>query len=228
MSLINGGTQTGNRPGCWGRNDIYDLQSRDCRGCGFQTSCRDQIIKQTMNTQPSPVPQVNSPTHIPSYYSTFLQPTPFAQPQQVPQQFAPQAPPMFQQPQPPQQQVSVFKFQPPPVPMQAAPAFQAPRPPSVPVMQPPQPQQLQQQVLMGQQDFYGRVQDPLFYALMAPPPFRPQMEGETFMERVGKNLLLDLTSMACFHLGLALRQMFMPPSLPTQPPKTLVRSVNGQ
>lgn len=220
MSLLAGGNLSGNRPGCWGKTDVYDNQSRDCRGCGFQSSCRDQIIKQTMANQPA-VPNMS----VPSYSTQFLTPTPFAvpQPQQVapppmfhPAAYAPQVPQPPQPPQPQQVPVQVMKFNPPTFPAPAAPPqmFQQPRP--------PQPQPVQQQMGMGMQDFYGRVQDPLFFALMQPPPFRPQMEGETFMERFGKNLMLDLGAMACFHFGLALRQMFLPPQPPSLPPEKVI------
>lgn len=231
MSLIAGGTNSGNRPGCWSNANVYDNQSRECRGCGFQSSCREQVIKQTMNNQPS-VPNVST---IPSYYSQFPQQSvPFATPSPV---APPMPPPMFGPPQPQQPTVMKFTAPPPPAPqqMQMQPQMYAPQQmqqmPQQPMQQQmrpmsPQPQPFQHQVSMGSQDFYGRVQDPLFFALMQPPPFRPQMDGETFMERFGKNLMLDLGAMACFHLGLALRQMFLPPQ-PAQPLQPPERVVNG-
>jgi hypothetical protein len=35
------------RPRCWGRS--YDDATRECRGCGFQVSCKDEIIKMNVN-----------------------------------------------------------------------------------------------------------------------------------------------------------------------------------
>jgi hypothetical protein len=60
------------------------------------------------------------------------------------------------------------------------------------------------------------MQDPLFFTILSPPPFRPQMQGENFGERFFKNLLLDISAMAAGHLMLALRQMILPPLPPGQ------------
>ncbi len=217
MALVLNGPQTGNRPSCWGRTDVYDGNDRECRGCGFQVSCREQVLRVIQSTQPV-IPQIPNPPPMtqPSYYQNFLTPN-------APAPLVPVAPP---QPVPfnPAQPVQIMKFGQPPTVPQVPQMFQQPQvapPPQmfaqrpalpVPVTtQPPVPQ-APQQARFG--DWYGRAQDPLHFALFQPPPFRPQMEGETFFERVGKNLALDLGTMFFFHLGLALRQMILPPAPP--------------
>lgn len=180
------GTQTGNRPSCWGRTDIYDSEDRECRNCGFQSSCRAQVIKLTPTQQ---TPPVNTPA---PYYHSYA---PYTSPQPAP---APVAAP-------------IVKYHPPaPAPIVPAPAPVAPTYTAPVVKAVPAPMQ-QPQAVPVQQDWYGRMQDPLFFTVLSPPPFRPQMQGESFGERVLKNLALDLTAMAAGHLMLALRQMLLPP-----------------
>lgn len=193
MSLIHG---TGNRPGCWGRADVYDADNKECRGCGFQETCRSQVIK-TISAHQVAVPQVsNVPQYSPQYPGFPQQQQQYAVPQQT------QQAPVWQ---PQQLQPRAFV----PAPTYAAPTRVGP-PQPVPPAPVPQ-QQVQPQPGMVPADWYGRMQDPLFFQILSPPPFRGQMQGETFMERVGKNMLLDLGTMAFFHLGLAMRQMFLPP-----------------
>jgi hypothetical protein len=209
MSLSHGDSQSGNRPGCWGRADTFDTESRECRGCGFQITCRSQVINQTLNQQQT-VPQVST---LPSYYS--IQPH-AQQPYAVPKQVA-QAPVPFQAPPAPAPVAAVTRYVPPPAPLpttMTAPYSAPPR--TIQQQPPPQMQQMPQQHPQMTQDFYGRMQDPLFFQILGSPPFRPQMPGENFGERVVKNLLLDLGTMAFFHAGLALRQMFLPPKPPGQ------------
>lgn len=186
-----GSTSVGNRPPCWGRPDVYDAGDRECRGCGFQTTCRAQVIKLTPTQQISPV---NSPA---PYYTTYAPyaPQPAVQPAPVP---APVPAP-------------ITRYQPPaPAPMMpvAPPTYTAPVKVATQPTQTVHPQVHQQ---MLAQDWYGRMQDPLFFTVLSPPPFRPQMQGENFGERVLKNLALDLAAMAAGHLMLALRQMLLPP-----------------
>lgn len=72
------------RPRCWGRS--FDEMSGECRRCGFQNSCKDEIIRCNIN-RPAPMQQ----------YQPAYGPAP-AVPYAVPQQ----APPMqYQQPQAP-------------------------------------------------------------------------------------------------------------------------------
>lgn len=198
MSLSHGNTQTGNRPGCWGQVTVFDSENRECRDCGFRESCRAQVMK-TISTQQVAVQQVSN---VPSYYAAFPQ-------HQQTQYAAPQQLPMYQ----PQQQA----MQPRPF-IPAAPSYAVPTRvgPPMPVPQSATPQMQPQQMQQVQTDWYGRIQDPLFFPMMSAPPFRPQMAGETFFERVAKNMLLDGLSMAFSHLTLAVRQMVLPPQ-PLQP-----------
>lgn len=177
------------RPGCWGRPDIYDSEDKECRGCGFQNTCRNQVIKLTPNQQMAPV-QTTAP-----YYP--YQPAPYTAPQSA-------------MPAPVPAPVQIARYQPAPMPAPIAPpTYMAPVkvPAPLPTVQP----QYSQQGFPAQQDWYGRMQDPLFFSVLSPPPFRPQMLGETFPERVFKNLLLDVTALAFGHLMLGLRQMILPP-----------------
>lgn len=210
MSLSHGDPASGNRPGCWGRSDVFDSESRECRGCGFNSTCRSQVIKMTINQQPT-VPQVTQT--IPAYYSPIPQPAHL--PYQVPHSPVAPAPipaPVAQVAPAP---VSIQRYNP-PAPAPVAPSYMAPRVASPQPTQPTQPVAVAGQPFV--QDFYGRMQDPLFFQILSPPPFRSQMMGESFGERFFKNLMLDLGTMAFFHAGLALRQMFLPPQ-PPQPPE---------
>lgn len=202
MSHLHGNSQTGNRPGCWSRVDVYDSENRECRGCGFQESCRAQVIK-TINTQQQAAVQQVSNVPSPYYSPGFPPQTQYAVPQQVP---------VYQ----PQLQPRPFM---PLTQYAAAPSYAAPPQrvgPPQPAPQAPPQQQMPQQMQQAPVDWYGRMTDPLFFQILSPPPFRAQMQGETFVERVGKNMMLDMGTMAFFHLGLALRQMFLPPQ-PLQP-----------
>lgn len=177
------GSTEGNRPGCWGRPDVFDAGDRECRGCGFQATCRAQVIKLTPNQQ---VP-VTTPA---PYYASYA---PYAQQSNV---------------QPAPAPAPIMRYQPPlPAPM---PVPVAPPQYTAPVRVATQPTQPAQQPAPAQ-DWYGRMQDPLFFTVLSPPPFRPQMQGENFGERVLKNLALDLAAMAAGHMMLALRQMLLPP-----------------
>lgn len=184
-----GDPQVGNRPGCWGRTDVYDSDSRECRGCGFQSTCRNQVIKSTPAQAVAPV---NQP-----YYSQYTAPAlPYMAPQLA------QAP------------IQVARYQA-PAPAPIAPMYTTPAPAPVRVQaQVPTLSHQQMQPGQPQQDWYGRMQDPLFFQILSPPPFRPQMHGENFGERLFKNLMLDLASMAMGHLMLGLRQMVLPPQPP--------------
>lgn len=207
MSLTNGNVQTGNRPNCWSRVDVYDSENRECRGCGFQESCRSQVMK-TINSNQQPAVQnvSNVPSYQqPSYYAPFQQQTQYAVPQALTQMY-----------QPPAVQAKQFV----PTTNYAVPApFVAPTRIGPPQQLQPPVQQPQQQI-SAPADWYGRIQDPLFFQVLGPPPFRAQMQGETFGERLAKNMLLDLGMMAFFHLGLAVRQMFLPPTPEQSRPQT--------
>lgn len=224
MALTQTGPASGVRPNCWGRPDVYDNQDRECRGCGFQASCRDNVVRAIAAQQPA-VPQMPSPQpmNMPSFYQNHLTP---------PQHAAPPAP-FATVPFNPSQPIQVTNFRPPvpvnqPPPMFAAPQqFMQPKPvPVVPqVVQPVPTQQPLPPVNPNQHrvtDWYGRVQDPLHFALFQPPPYRPQMDGETFGQRVAKNILLDAGTLLLFHLALALRQMVLPPTVTMAPTPKVV------
>jgi hypothetical protein len=62
---------------------------------------------------------------------------------------------------------------------------------------------------------YGWLNDPLYYSGVAtPPPMRPQLAGETFFERVVKNMGLSMMESMFFQGYLAVRQMVLAPELP--------------
>lgn len=66
----------GPKPPCWGTSK-YDNEDRECRACGFQNTCRDQVIKLKPVT-PAPVP-------VASFFNQYQTPTPYAAPQPAPQ-----------------------------------------------------------------------------------------------------------------------------------------------
>jgi hypothetical protein len=73
---------------------------------------------------------------------------------------------------------------------------------------------------------YGWLNDPLYMQMFSvPPPMIPQLPGETFLERLGKNMLRDAGVSMAANLYWALRQMVMAPmqqpldvTPPHQPP----------
>lgn len=200
QTLLYGDSQTGNRPGCWGRTDVYDSENRECRGCGFQNSCRNQVIKLTPQQQVIPQAPMNAPTYYPYQTAPYQAPVPAPMPMQAPV--------------PAPMQIARYQPSVTPAPI-APPTYVAPAPVRVPAPIPTQqPQQMQN--VPPQQDWYGRMQDPLFFHILSPPPFRPQMPGEVFGERLLKNLALDVAAMACGHLMLGLRQMILPPGPPSE------------
>ncbi len=201
MSSLYGDPPVGNRPGCWGHVNVYDSTNRECRGCGFQTSCRNHVIKLTIENQQG-VQQMPIPAA--PYYNQYQSYQP-AQQSLYPQPMA-HLPMQMPAPAP----VPVVRYTPPtPAPVQApVPTYQAPN-----ATRPVQTQQYTQQqgYIPPNTDWYGRSQDPLFFHILSTPPFRPQLPGELFWERVLKNLVLDGLSLAFGHLMLSLRQMVLPP-----------------
>jgi hypothetical protein len=134
----------------------------------------------------------------------------FYQPYQAPAVPAPPVPQYYQQPQQPQYQQP---YQPPQYQQVPVRTFQWNQPPQqapVPVVQQQQqrPQQIMTQVPYG----YGWVNDPLQYSLYSTPPLiRPQMPGETFVERVVKNTGLAMFESFLVSMLLAVRQMVWEP-----------------
>lgn len=186
-------------PVCHGAIAVFDVNSQTCRQCPFQNSCREKVETARKAGgavfNPAP-PSVQTWTN--AQQQTFQQRSPW-------QTYQPQ--PQFQQPvyqqqyQIPQQQVNNQYQQ-----TQFSPHLQ-------------QNAQLQQQaqtygqfLLSNGAEYYGRVNDPLYVAMKAnPSPMRYQMPGESFVVRVGKNLLLSgLENVFAEAIG-AVRQMVMPP-----------------
>lgn len=67
------------RPPCWGTSK-FDNEDRECRACGFQQTCRDQVIK----TKPVAAPVAAIPTS--NYFNQFQAPQQYAVPQAIVQQ----------------------------------------------------------------------------------------------------------------------------------------------
>jgi hypothetical protein len=105
------------------------------------------------------------------------------------------------------------------------PGYQVPPPGSqVPVHVAPQNQQpIQQQVVRQPQPSngvypaparyaYGWLNDPMYYQMAAsPPPMIPQLDEESFFERLGKNILIDGLRSLTWQLHLATRQWVWEP-----------------
>lgn len=188
------GTLERERPPCWGK--LYSEGDKDCKVCGFQSSCRSEIVRLNVN---KPVgfaaASVQQPAPSPApYYAAYSG-----------QQYAPLSP----------------YVAPPPAPAQLAPApmyraqpvvtqVVAPRPPAQ-VQQAPQQQQ---SIYPAPTNYgYGWLQDPLYNTIQAvPPPMRPQFPGESFIERVGKNMLLSMVESFFAQGFLAIRQLVLAPS----------------
>jgi hypothetical protein len=195
------------RPRCWGKE--YATDNRECRACSFNNSCRDQIIRSNIN-RPSlyqqaqhTVPTNNTIPHVP--YRTAYPAQTYATPQPVPT-VPVQPAPTFTPPTIPLQQPTYQHVQPPP-------RYQPPQP-QPQQAQPAQPQQQQAQQPQPTQNSYpyGWLQDPLYWQISATPsPVRPQLPGETYFQRVSKNMVLALAE-AFFAQGLlAMRQLVLPP-----------------
>lgn len=120
-------------------------------------------------------------------------PPPPTQPYYPPRNYAPAQPAQYYQPQPQPQQPVQVRYAPPATQQQAA--------------RPLQPAPLQ----YG----YGSTYDPMFHALATvPEPFRPQMQGESFMERVMKNMALAGLEAVMKEALLGVRQLFWWPRTP--------------
>jgi hypothetical protein len=79
-----------------------------------------------------------------------------------------------------------------------------------------------------QQPPYGWLHDPLYYTMAAtPPPVRPQMQGESFVERVAKNAGLAMVEAFFGQCFLAVRQLILPPA-PKKPEVIDVQPVAPQ
>jgi hypothetical protein len=68
------------------------------------------------------------------------------------------------------------------------------------------------------------MQDPLYYTIhAAPPPMRPQLQGEGFFDRVVKNAALSMMESFFASMFLAVRQMIWAPD--PEPPRGQVVDV---
>lgn len=77
----------GPKPPCWGTSK-YDNEDRECRGCGFQNTCRDQVMKS------KPAVATPAPAPVASYFSQFQPQSQYATPQVVQAPVAPQVIPV--------------------------------------------------------------------------------------------------------------------------------------
>lgn len=178
---------TSNRPDrsppCWSDPKMYDNESRDCKNCNFSASCRAEIVKERSKQTLSTE----------EYFRKYATPTtPSFQPLRAP------ANPTFPVLQPQQQQ---------PLPNYAAAfrqivATQESQRQGYPPGYPPQ-------VQYGE---YGWMTDPLHVALASvPTPMRPQMPGESFIERAGKNAALAMAEALFMQGVLSIRQLVLAP-----------------
>lgn len=177
------------RPRCWGMPEAFDLSSRECRGCAAQNSCGD-TVQRSRNARAFQARQAPVPQQQPTYFGpTYRSPA-------VAQSYQPQVVPLpVVQPPPVQQYV-------PPQPQQQ-------------IIQHPQTQQQVRVYDPPPAYHYGWLNDPLYYAGVAtPPPMRPQLAGETFFERVVKNMGLSMMESMFFQGFLAVRQMVLAPGAP--------------
>lgn len=174
--------------------EAFDLSSRECRGCASQNSCGDTVQRarnaRAFQARPAaPVPvfqQAQQPTY---YGPTYRSPA-------VAQSFQPQVVPLPVAPPPVQQYV----------PQQQ---------PQQQIIQHPQTQQPVRVYDPPPAYHYGWLNDPLYYSGVAtPPPMRPQLPGETFFERVVKNMGLSMMESMFFQGFLAVRQMVLAPGVP--------------
>lgn len=131
------------RPRCWSK--AFDEGARECKGCGFQTSCKEEVLRLGSNR----------PMAVPAPPQTFFQ-TQYSAPQNLPvvhQQQVPQfrgLPPAPGQPQQPQQ-LAARPIHPPPVQQYGYGWIQDPMYNYLTSAPPPMRPQ------MGDESFFGRV-----------------------------------------------------------------------
>ena len=171
-------------PNCWGNPRSFDPNSRECRGCGVQTSCKEKVDSQRVSAVQQPVyqqPAYQAPVYQPPTY----QPVAWSPPQQSTNPWAKPAATAWQPQQQVQQQVQQYAA----VVPQAVQYFQ-----------------------QGQ-EYYGRYMDPIHYAIAsAPLPPRTQMPGESFGSRFMKNMFLGALESVMEEGLKGVRQMVLPPS----------------
>lgn len=182
-----------------------------------------------MNTKMSPTTQ---------YFQSFQPQAPAQQPQAfrpsytTPPSYTPYTPAPAPVPGPAQQfyaaQQPVQQYHPPQTLAQQIPYYQPAQQQAirVPVVTAPQQQPMMQMnpyashvITLAQPTqtvgWYGAVPDPMTHILGASaPPFRPQVQGETFMARVLKNVLLAAGEAVLDQAKLGLRQVMWLPEIP--------------
>jgi hypothetical protein len=156
----------------------YNSEDRTCRNCDYQGTCRTEVIRKDLAARPVGAAPVPPPSYTTPPAPVRTIPVNYAAPPPTPYQY-------YTQPQPPQTPGAV-RYAP------QATQQQAPRP-----LQAPPPQ-------YG----YGSTYDPMFYALaQVPEPFRPQVLGETFVQRVAKNMVLAGFEALLKEMVLGVRQL---------------------
>lgn len=195
-------------PPCYGRE--YDNDAPRCLACGFNSSCRQEVIR-VSQYQPPFQPY---PTQQPQQWTPAPPPPPqFVQPAQI------QPAPQFRAPTWPQPAPAAQPFRPvaPPPPPQTGYPQMAPQQQWAPVHFTVPPNLEQSSI-----GYYGYYPDQMWNALASVQPvWRPQQPGETFLARAGKNMLLVFMEKAAEQLLIMARQAFLPPHVrppPEQPP----------
>ncbi len=184
-----GGGGNQERPKCWGNQNVYDYTSRECRGCHSLASCGEAITRIRNAQQAYQQPGLNP------YGNAYVSPyAPRAVANPLPM-YAPQV----QQPQP----QAAVQVRPAPIP--------------VPVQQQTQLARQATTLPAPTQERYGWYYDPLYHQVAAsPPPIRPQLEGESFVGRVAKNMFLASLESSVFQALLGIRQLVLPPKDPDE------------
>lgn len=190
-------------PPCYTDEIYYDPTSRDCRSCTWQNSCKESIDAKRRNNGLTQIGGQHRPaiTSIPQQVaSPFIHNQPVPNAPHWPGNLVPNAPPP-----------GVFRW--PNIAQPAQPMAAYPNQYQQQPAQRPQVQNAAPTQYAFQDEHFGRVQDPLYYTISATPvPMRPQFAGETFTERLTKNVALHLMEVFLTQLLLGVRQMFMPPS----------------
>lgn len=182
------GTVSQQYPPCWGNTVSFDPNSRECRSCGAQGTCKEKVDQQRGFSQYTPPP-----------VRPYTPPTTWQPPWQPPVAQTPQTwstSPWASQ----QQRAPLAQWQPPQQQMQQA-----------------QPQVVYVMQQSPGQEYYGRYNDPMHYAIAsAPLPPRNQMQGETFFGRFLKNVFLGALESVAEEALKGARQMVLPPALPNK------------
>lgn len=177
---------SGNNPPrkrCWGDKNAYDYTSRECRGCEDLASCGEQITRIRNAQQSYQQPGLNSYGNA---YTSPYAPRTVANPLPQYTQQAPLAAPQV-----------APTVRPAPLPVSQQPTAMTRQPTGMPA---------------AAEERYGWYYDPLYHQVASmPPPIRPQFQGESFVERVGKNMFLSALEAIGMQGVLGIRQLVLPP-----------------